>query len=167
MAHSFSTASLLRLEATFDHHLARLVKNVDSQKGQAFDLKEYVSCYAYDLIGELAFDADFKTQENPSTEKLPPIPDHIWVGCMYGLFPTLLPYSMILGNRLPIPGLHQLVASRKQLRSQTSEYVRAAMSKHKDGERESLLALLMEATDPETGAALTFDEISSEAFAFL
>lgn len=167
MSHSFSSASLLQFEATFDRHLNRLFKNVEDRAGDILDIKEFVACYAYDLIGDLAFDKDFNTQHRPSADKLPRISDHILIGCLYGLVPTLLPYSMWIGNRLPLPGFQKLLKSRQQLSTQTAEYVKAAIEKHTDGGRESLLANILEAKDPETGASLTTEEICSEAFAFL
>lgn len=167
MAHSFSTATLLKFEDTFDKHLGRLFDNIEQSDGKVFDIKVFGSCYAYDVICELAFEKDFNTQAQPSLEKLPPIPDHILVGCLYGLVPSLLPYSMRLGNTLPIPGLQKLLKSRRQLSAQATEYVNAAIEKHNDGDRESLLANILEARDPETGKRLTIEEICSESFAFL
>ncbi|KAL1859975.1 hypothetical protein Plec18170_001923 [Paecilomyces lecythidis] len=167
MAHSFSTATLLKFEDTFDKHLTRLYKNVEQSGGKVFDIKTFASCYAYDVICELAFEKDFNTQAEPSLEKLPPIPDHILLGCLYGLVPSILPYSMQIGDRLPVPGLQKLLNSRRKLATQAAEYVKAAIEKHKEGDRESLLANILEAKDSETGANLTTAEICSEAFAFL
>ncbi|KAH8820178.1 cytochrome P450 [Xylogone sp. PMI_703] len=167
MSHSFSTATLLKFEPTFDKHLDRLYRNVEGSAGQVFDMKAFGSCYAYDIICELAFEKDFNTQDHPSLEKIPRIADHILVGALYGLVPSLLPYSMKIGNRLPLPGLQKLLASRRGLSAQANEYVKAAIEKHKEGERESLLANILEARDPETGARLTIEEICSESFAFL
>lgn len=169
MAHSFSMATLLKFEPTFDKHLNRLFANIErsSSSGQVFDIKDFLACYAYDVIGELAFEKDFDTQSHPSKDTLPPIPDHILIGTLYGLVPSLMPYSMRLGNKLPIPGLQKLFESRRRLSEQTAEYVRAAIEKHKEGDRESLLANVLEARNPETGARLTTEEICAEAFAFL
>src|SRR5262249_8737669 len=124
MAHSFSMATLLKFESTFNKHLDRLFKNVEQSAGRVFDIKEFASCYAYDIIGDLAFDKDLHTQDHPSRDKLPPIADHILVGALYGLVPSLMPYSMRLGNKLPIPGLQKLFTSRRQLSAQATEYVK-------------------------------------------
>ena len=167
MSHSFSTATLLKFEATFNKHLDRLFRNVAQSGDQVLDLKLLVSCYSYDVISELAFEKDLRTQDRPSNDILPPIPDHILVGALYGSVPSLIPYSMRLSNLLPIPGLQKLIASRRQLSARAAEYVRDAMERHKEGDRESLLANVFEATDPETGARLETEEICSEAFAFL
>lgn len=167
MAHSFSMATLLNFEPTFNKHLDRLFRNVEQSAGEAFDMKDFASCYAYDVIGELAFEKDFNTQDHPSRDKLPPIPDHILVGALYGMVSPLMPWSIKIGNRLPIPGLQKLLASRRRISAQTASYVKDAIANHKEGDRESLLANVLEATDPDTGARLTTDEICSEAFAFL
>lgn len=167
MSHSFSMATVLKFEPSFNRHLDQLFSNVEQSTGQVFDLKEFLSCYAYDVIGELAFEKDFNTQDQPSTDKLPGIPDHIWISCLYGMVTSLLPYSMKIGNKLPIAGLQKLLTSRRELSAQTAGYVKAAAEKHKQGERESLLANVLEAKDPDTGVSLTMEEICGEAFAFL
>ncbi|KAF2105145.1 cytochrome P450 [Rhizodiscina lignyota] len=167
MAHSFSTATVLKFESTFNKHLDRLFHNVEQSVGKTFDMKEFASCYAYDVIGELAFDKDLNTQQHPSRDNLPPIPDHILLGSLYGLVPSMMPYSMKIGNRLPIPGLQKLLASRRQLSAQAANWVKTSIEKHSEGDRGSLLASILEARDPDTGARLTAEEICSEAFAFL
>jgi cytochrome P450 len=168
MSHSFSTASLMGFESSFDIHLTRLARKINDQNGRVFNLKDYLACYAFDIIGQLAFDTDLGTlDKEPSLEKLSPIPDHIWVACLFGMMPSLLPYSMKIGNRLPIPGLRRLLLSRKALASQTTDYVMEAIKRHKNGAKDTLLSSLLEATDPETGTALTSEEVCSEAFALL
>lgn len=161
-------ATLLKFEDRFGKHLHRLFANFEQQaKGQVFDLKRSVACYAYDVISDLAFEKDLNTQSNPAANELPPIPDHILIGTMYGMVSSLLPYSIRIGNKLPIPSLQKLLQSRKLLSQKASEYVNSAIEKHKEGEKETLLDNLLEAKDPSTGAPLTPTEVSSEAFAFL
>ncbi len=167
ISHSFSTTALLKFESTFDKHLDRLFDNLSQSNGEVFDMKDFISCYAHDVIGELAFDRDLSTQIQPAAAKLPPIPDHILLGSLYGLMPSLMPYSMYIGNKLPIPGLQKLLASRRQLSDQAAEYVKSVIETHKDGSLETLISNVIEAKDPETGARLSTDEICAEAFAFL
>jgi cytochrome P450 len=167
MSQAFSSATLVKFESTFHKHLDRLFRNVESTNGKSFDVKEFVSCYSYDVISELAFDKDRNIQREPSNDKIPPIPDHVLLGNIYGLMPSLMPYSMRIGNKLPIPGFQKLLASRRQVSSQAAEYVKSAIETHREGERETLLANILEARDPETGARLTTEEICGEAFAFL
>ncbi|KAH0526946.1 hypothetical protein TsFJ059_010211 [Trichoderma semiorbis] len=168
MSHSFSMATLLKFEGRFGKHLHRLFSNIEQQpEGQVFDLKESVARYAYDVISDLAFEKDLNTQGNPEANELPPIPDHILIGTMYGMVESLLPYSIRIGNKLPIPSLQKLLQSRKLLSQKASEYVNSAIEDHKAGEKETLLDNLLEAKDPSTGAPLTPAEVSSEAFAFL
>lgn len=167
MSHSFSTATLLKFENRFDKHLNRLLGNINQTAGSVFDLKEYVARYAYDVISDLAFEKDLNTQSDPTANELPPIPDHILIGTMYGMVPSLLPYSMQLGNRLPIPRLQKLIASRKQLLQRASEYVSTAIENHNTGNQETLLDNLLEARNTATGETLTPGEVTSEAFAFL
>lgn len=168
MSHSFSTATLLQYEDRFNKHLHRLFHNIEQQaEKQAFDLKSFVAHYTYDVISDLAFEKDLNTQSNPAAHQLPPIRDHILIGTLYGMASSLLPYSMRIGNKLPIPGLQVLIQSRKNLSQKASEYVGDAIGNHKEGRQETLLGTLLEARDPTTGASLTPAEVSSEAFAFL
>ncbi len=83
MAHSFSLSSLTEMEATFDRNVGQMLVAIDSFGDQPFDLKDIIAYYAYDVMGELAFHADFGTQKSQDPSLLPPINDHIFLGCMY------------------------------------------------------------------------------------
>jgi cytochrome P450 len=167
MAHSFSQASLQNLEPIFDRHISKLMDAIDSHGSDAFDLKELFGYYTYDVMGELIFNADFGSQEAQDPGLLPPINEHIWLGCLYGMLPALLPYSMRLSSWVPLPWLRDKLESRAALRKKTSEHVAAELARDKTVERQNILNCLVHAKDPETGESLTEDAISSEAFAFL
>ena len=167
MSHSFSMVTILKFENRFDKHLNRLFDKISQTAGEVFDLKDYVARYAYDVISDLAFEKDVNTQGDPTAHELPPIPDHILIGNLYGMVPSLLPYSMHLGNKLPIPSLQRLIASRKQLSLKASEYVSTAIENHEAGRKETLLDNLLEAKNTTTGESLTPTEVTSESFAFL
>ncbi|KAK5991528.1 Cytochrome P450 monooxygenase [Cladobotryum mycophilum] len=167
MANSFSTANVLKFEALFNKHINRLYNNVEQTAGKVFDIREYIACYAYDFIGELAFDKDLNTQAQPDREKLPPIAEHTLLACMLGMFPGLLPYSMLLAPYVPIPALQKLIAGRGELARQTASFVIASKNNHVEGVRSTLLDNMLEAKDPETGARLSIEELCSEAFTFL
>ncbi|KAJ9641648.1 hypothetical protein H2204_002710 [Knufia peltigerae] len=167
MAHSFSTASLTQMESIFDRRINHLVRTMDSFGDTPFDLKEMMGYYTYDLMGELIFNAEFGTMQAQDPQNLPPINEHIFLGCMYGMLPSLLPYSMQLFPRIPLPWLQRLMAGRKKLRDQTTKHVAVELAKDKTEIRHNILSRLTHAKDPETGEELTEAEISSEAFAFL
>lgn len=155
------------MESIFDRRIKHLISVIDSYGAKPFNLKELVAYYTYDLMGELIFNAEFGSMAAQDPNKLPPINEHIFLGCMYGMLPSLLPYSMQLAPHIPLPWLQHLLKSRKALRDQTSKHVAAELAKDKDQTRHNILARLMEARDPETGEELTEAQISSEAFAFL
>ncbi|KAI1628552.1 cytochrome P450 [Exophiala viscosa] len=167
MAHSFSVASLSQMESIFHRRINHLVDVIDSYGPRPFDLKELLAYYTYDLMGELIFNAEFGSMAAQDPDNLPPINEHIFLGCMYGMLPSLLPYSMQLAPHIPLPWLQDLLKSRKTLRDQTAKHVAEEFAKEKSEERHNILARLMEARDPETGEELTEAQISSEAFAFL
>lgn len=170
MAHSFSLTSLAQMESIFDRHIHKLLTAIAQRcENEPFDLKELIAYYTYDVMGELIFNADFGAQKKQDSAKLPPINEHIFLGCLYGMLPSLLPYSMALSKYIPWPWLQHLLRSRKKLRDQTALHVVQEMQREKQGiqKTQTILHRLIQATDPETGERLTEEQIDSEAFAFL
>lgn len=167
MAHSFSVASLSQMESIFDNHIHELLLTIDGLQGKPFDLKELVAFYTYDVMGTLIFNAEFGSQKAQDSNQLPPINDHIFLGCLYGMLPSLLPYSMQVGKHIPWPWLQNLLKSRETLRNKTSNHVATELARDKTVKRQNILTRLIEARDTETGEGLTGDQIKSEAFGFL
>ena len=171
MAHGFSSASLKTMEGIFDRHLQNLRDKIDGYctSGEAFDLKAQIAYYAYDVLGELAFSTQFNSQKQDDPSKLPPINDHIFLACIYGSLPGLLPYSMRMANSLPFPWLRSLLASRKYLRDTTFRCVSEEIAREKpaDDKTQNLLTSLISAKDPESGQSLTKEDICTEAFAYI
>lgn len=170
MAHGFSAASLKAMEDLFDSNVLKLRAKLDwyATTGREFDLKELIAYYAYDVLGDLAFGNNFGSQEGSNPEHLPPINDHIFLACLYGSLPSLLPCSMKLSAWLPFKWMQGLLQSRRKLRDTTAETVSRAIEEHNQGKsRHNLLTQLIEAKDPETGAKLDEIDINTEAFAYL
>jgi cytochrome P450 len=172
MSHGFSAASLKSMEGIFDYHISELRKRIEEYavSGEQFNLKELIAFYAYDIIGELAFSKKFGTLRSGNPIDLPPINDHVFLGCMYGMLPNLLPYSMRLTKYIPLPYVQKMLKSRLWLRNTTAECVGAEMTRSKDpqSDREkNLLTQLINAKDPDSGAGLTHSDVASEAFGFL
>lgn len=170
MAHGFSLASLAQMESIFDKHIRNLLGAIAAKCGnEPFDLKELIAYYTYDVMGELIFNADFGSQVAQDATHLPPINQHIYLGCLYGMLPTLLPHSMRLSRYIPLPWLQHLLQSRSKLREQTDHHVGKEMEREKqaNSQRHNLLRRLIQATDPETGERLTREQVDSEAFGFL
>ncbi|KAK0755827.1 hypothetical protein N5P37_011608 [Trichoderma harzianum] len=172
MAHSFSTASLISMEEIFDRHVMQMRDKLDryAKSGEKLNLKKIIAFYAYDVLGELAFDTQFESQVKDDESNLPPINDHIFLGCLYGSLPSLLPYSMKLSGFLPIPWLQTLNRSRQSIRNTVARCVSTMFGETLENDEKksnTLLSQLMKAKDPETGKKLTVTEISSEAFGFL
>jgi benzoate 4-monooxygenase len=160
------------MEEIFNRHIAQMREKLDSyaNSGEIFDLKNIVAFYAYDVLGELAFDTQFDSQVKDNVENLPPINDHILLGCLYGSLPFLLPYSMKISGFLPVTGLQKLNRSRQRIRETVASCISTMFQKISEDEgieSNTLLTQLIKAEDPETGRKLTTTEISSEAFGFL
>jgi benzoate 4-monooxygenase len=167
MAHSFSVASLSQMESIYNTHIKNLLDAIDAKGSEPFNLKDLFGYYAYDVIGELVFHSEFGTQKAQDPTQLPPINEHIFLGCMFGMLPSLLPYSMRIANYLPIPWLQNLLNSRKKLKEKTTACLDREMSRTKTSEKDSILTRLIRAKDPETGEDLPKVAVASEAFAFL
>lgn len=129
-------------------------------------MKELVSFYVFDVLGELAFSRSFDAQIEKDPEKLPPINDHIYLACLMGMMPEILPFLRAVASWMPFPWLQSLFQARRQLRDLTAACVEERIS-HKLENRTDLLGSLISAVDPETGAKLTPLDIKTEAFAMV
>ena len=163
MAHSFSVTALRTMEATFDEHIANLRRRLD-QDGEA-DLKQLITKYQYDLMGDLAFDHPFGAQLTDTD--VPAWNDHFFLGCLYGMLPSLLPWSMKIANHVPLPWFRELVRSRQIMHDQTVACVTRSLRVSGQDSNQSLLSYVIEARDPVTGEKLSKVDICTEAFGFL
>ena|ERR1700754_3696772 len=94
MAHAFSLQSIKEMEPFIDRHIKLLRENLDhaADTGKVVDLKELIAYYVLDILGDLAFSRSFDSQRIQDPAKLPPINDHIYLACLLGQMPELLPY---------------------------------------------------------------------------
>ena len=168
MAHAFSFQSIEEMESNIDKHIALLCRNLDAyaKTGQVFDLKEIIAFYMVDLLGELAFSQSFNAQTEKAAERLPPINDHIYLACLMGQFPEMMPLLKKVAPWTPWPWLQRLFTARQKLKNLTASCVRRRMSEKLD-DRKDLLTCLINAVDPDTGAKLTELNINTEAFAMV
>ncbi|KAH7010076.1 cytochrome P450 [Ilyonectria destructans] len=168
MAHAFSLQSIRGMESYIDTHLLKLRKNLDHyvKTEEVFDLKELIAFYVLDVLGELAFSRSFNSQVEQDSKKLPPINDHIYLSCLLGMMPEMMPFLKVVAAWTPLPWFQGLFRARKQLKNLTAECVSHRM-KEKISNRKDLLTCLINAVDPETGATLTELDINTEAFAMI
>ena len=151
------------MEAVFDEHIANLRLRLD--QGGEVDLKQLIMNYQYDLMGDLAFDNPFGAQFGKI--EIPDWNDHFFLGCLYGMLPSLLPWSMKIGSRIPFPWFRGLVKSRQIMREQTIACVTRSLRDSEKGSNRSLLSYVIEAQDSVTGEKLSVVDICTEAFGFL
>jgi cytochrome P450 len=168
MAHGFSLQSVKDMEFYIDGHLAKLLSNLAqrAKTGEVFDFKELIAFYVLDVLGELAFSQSFDAQTEQIPEKLPPINDHIFLACLMGMMPEVLPYLRAVAAWTPLPWVQQLFKARAQLKTLTAQCVRRRLNEKLSG-RKDLLSSLINAVDPVTGAKLTELDINTEAFAMV
>lgn len=160
-----SVSALKHMEPMFNLHIDHLIRKVEkhADAGTVLEVKSALAFYGYDITSQLAFDTNFDAQ---GTEDMPPLNKHFLLGNLYGCLADLGPKLRSWSNMLP--GVKGLIESRLRLTKIAAESVRNSI-KHHNNETEpgTLLAALINAKDPETGAKLTEDEINSEAFVFL
>lgn len=116
-------------------------------------------------MGDLAFDNPFGAQL--AHTKVPNWNDHFFLGCLYGMLPSLLLWSMEIGNLIPLPWFRDLVKSRQIMRDQTIACVTRSLCVSEKQDNRSLLSYVIEARDPVTGEKLSMVDIYTEAFGFL
>ncbi|OAL45725.1 cytochrome P450 [Pyrenochaeta sp. DS3sAY3a] len=168
MSHAFSLQSIKDMELLINKHIDVLCANLDSyvNSGQIANLKELIAFYVLDVLGELAFSQSFNAQVEKNLETLPPINDHIYLACLMGQMPEMMPMLHCFARYLPLPWTRKLMAARARLKSLTAACVRRRLN-DKGANRKDLLGCLIRAVDPETGARLTELDINTEAFAML
>ena len=156
------------MENIFDVHIANLCSRLDeySQSQKRFDLKDLVSRYQYDFIGHLAFNHSFNSQLVLDA-KVPEWNHHFYLGSIYGMVSSLLPYSMRIGNFLPLKWFQNLVQSRAQMLQQTIDCVTRSIQSSETARDRSLLSYVLEVRDPFSGEKLSQVDICTEAFGFL
>ena len=97
--------------------------------------------------------------------------DHIFLSCLFGSVPGLLPWSLKVAKRLPIEWLQKLFESRANLREAAVGSTRKRMEAVNQMEdlkaKDDLITHLINTQDPTTGAPLDFDDIAAEAFAMM
>ncbi|KAL3419930.1 hypothetical protein PVAG01_08429 [Phlyctema vagabunda] len=165
---AFSMASVMRMEEHLDRNIAILRRKLDERADarDVFDLKDYLSRYIIDVLGELAFSKSFETQTSETAE-LPPVKDHVLLATMLGQVPVLLaPVKRIIAL-LPIPRLQKMFESRDRLRKLAVDSVAKRLEKKSSDGRIDLLMKLIDAKDSETGRKLTKPEIDTEAFGLI
>lgn len=135
-----------------------------AETGEVFDLKETISLYVLDILGDVAFSRPFGAQQVGEAEQIPAINDHLLLSCVIGELP-LQNLLKTLARWSPVPWMRRLLHSRNNLKRICAESVRYKMAH--PTERRDLLQSLVEARDQETGAALSEQEVNSEAFAML
>ena len=167
MANTFSFQSIKEMEPVIDRHVRLLRQNLDkaTESEGIVDLKALIAFYVLDVLGDLAFGRSFDSQRKQALESLPPINDHIYLACMLGMMPDVMPYVKSVLNHLPLPWVQRLLTSRRKLRDLTAECVQARLDMKT--KRKDLLSCLINAVDPGTGARLTQMDINTEAFAMI
>lgn len=158
--------SIQKLEPLIEKQMQILIKKfrVYAETGEAFDLKNAISLYVLDILGEVAFGKSFNVQAKGESEEIKAIEDHLLLSGVIGELP-LQSITKLLSRMSPVPWMRQLMKSRNRLKEICSKCVKSKMGSHEN--RPDLLKSLVEATDPETKSRLTEQEINSEAFAVL
>jgi benzoate 4-monooxygenase len=135
-----------------------------AKTGEVFDMKQTLSLYVLDILGEVAFSKPFGAQAKGDAEELHAINDHLLLSGVIGELP-LQDFWKMLSRVSPLPWMRRLMTSRNNLKRVCGDCVRFKIDN--PSERPDLLKSLVTAVDPESGSRLTEQEINSEAFAVL
>lgn len=167
LGHGFSQASIEKMEPIIDKQMSILIEHIKgfSKTREIFDMKNLISCFVLDILGDVAFGQSFNAQIAGHADEIPAINDHILLSCVIGemgswqtILKTLIQYS-------PIPWIRRLTQSRAHLKGTCADCVNNKITNK--SERIDLLHNLLHCQDPETGAKLTQLDINTEAFAML
>jgi cytochrome P450 len=167
MAHSFSTASMTKMEEIFDRNVGNIRTKLDkyAKSGETFDLATIFAFFGHDVNGELAYSTQFDSQNKDDAANLPPINQHILLSCLIGFLPSLKPLVVRYGPH--VPWVRDMLAGRKELRDTAAANTAREYQNQAESKNYNLLTSLIKAKDPETGQMLEEVDVATEAFAFL
>ncbi|KAF2020413.1 cytochrome P450 [Aaosphaeria arxii CBS 175.79] len=167
LSHGFSQASIQKMESIIEIQIEILIKKLQrfAKTHEIFDLKEVISFYVLDILGEVAFGRPFEAQSADTVPEINAINDHLLLAGIIGSLPCqgLLKAA---ANWSPVPWMRRLIQSRAKLKQTCSDCVESKRSMQGES-RLDMMQHLLSATDPKTGMKLNDDEIKSEAFAML
>ena len=167
MAHSFSTASMMKMDEIFDRNVVNIRTKLDkyAKSGETFDLATIFAFFGHDVNGELSYSTQFESQARGDPLNLPPINEHVLLSCLIGTIPSLKPLLVKYGPSLP--WVRDMLASRKALRDTAAANTAREYQNQADSKNYNLLTSLIKAKDPETGETLDEVDVATEAFGFL
>ncbi|KAL3444783.1 cytochrome P450 [Aspergillus insuetus] len=152
LSHGFSQASITKLEPLIEGQMKIIIEKLQmyAKTGEIFDLKQTLSLYVLDILGEVAFSKPFGAQAKGDAEELHAINDHLLLSGVIGELP-LQDLWKTLSRVSPIPWMRRLMTSRNNLKRVCGECVRFQINN--PSERPDLLKSLVTAVDPESGVA--------------
>ncbi|PLB42242.1 cytochrome P450 [Aspergillus candidus] len=152
LSHGFSQASITKLEPLIEGQLKILINKLQmcAKTGEILDLKQALSLYVLDILGEVAFSKPFDAQAKGHAEELHAINDHLLLSGVIGELP-LQDFWKMLSRISPLPWMRRLMKSRNNLKRVCGECVRFKINNPSD--RPDLLRSLVEAVDPQSGVA--------------
>jgi cytochrome P450 len=155
------------MEPIIDGQMSILIDHIKgyAKTGEIFDMKNLISYFVLDVLGDVAFDRSFNAQIAGHADEIPAINDHILLACVIGEMGAWQEVLKSLIKFSPIPWIRRLTRSRAHLKETCASCVNHKITNPSD--RLDLLHRLLHCQDPETGAKLTELDINTEAFAML
>ncbi|KAF2221148.1 cytochrome P450 [Elsinoe ampelina] len=165
LSNGFSLQSVTQMEGYIDGCLTKLIARLDkaAETNEVVDLKNWLSFFVIDVLGELAFSKSFNMLEKGQQEALPPLREHVYLAMLTGQLPSLLPYFGKYLPKLPIPSLQSVIKGRMRLRNLAISCVSQRLANPDPSRRDLLAKLISEHT---TGTLEELD-IQTEAFGFI
>jgi cytochrome P450 len=175
VSHSFSSSSLSGFEPIIDDILALFFSKMDgfAQTRTPFDIYFWYELFTMDLMGELALGKSFGVLEAGKRARYGTLVEQ---SQRFANYSGLLPFgkwNVRALSWMPIPSIQKLY----QARLEYIEYARQALQgrwdkyrqqKQPEGKpRTDIMQRFIEATDPETGGRMGFDELRAECSSLL
>jgi benzoate 4-monooxygenase len=158
------------MEIYMDNCMKKLMARLDlaAASGETIDLKQWISFFVLDVLGELAFSRPFGFLDTGDADSTPPIEQHVLLATMSGQTPWLIPYVNKCLPYVPFPSLQRMIKGRTALRQMAVESVNDRLAIKSD--RKDLLGRLLDELEAGTdskGHRFAIVDVQTEAFGFI
>lgn len=171
VANRFSLQSIAGMEIYMDQSLAKLIARLDKAAlsgNDVLDLRQWISFYVLDVLGELAFSRSFNTLDSGDSSEVPPLEKHARLSVLTGQVPWFQPYAVKLFRKIPLELVRKMAQGRAKLIRLAVDSVNYRVA-HPSNRKDLLGKLLEELEAGKDSKGQHFDllDVQTEAFGFI
>ena len=170
VAHGYSAQSLQFFEPYVDGILVKFMRQMDhfASSQQPFDIYHWFELFTMDLMGELALGSSFGTLEDGKPARYSSLVEQ---SQRFANHSGLLPfgrYNVRALSWMPISSIQKLYQARLEYLDYAKQALERRFQENKQARipggkpRQDIMQRFIEATDPETGQKMGFDELRAE-----